>query len=160
IFSPYAARPHLAAYESTIALACQTRGARAEYLLCDGLLPECDMHWDSFTYNRPRPLDICDWCQAGARARMTESGLAHQWLGEWVSKEARGQAFAWAQSLAPLEIPNAVYKQDPIGDWVQSSVYSYFRQYPADLGNWRVVNTYRGFLLSGALVATGLRHYL
>ena len=160
IFSPYATRPHLTAYEGTIARACQVRGATVEYVLCDGLLPECDMHWDSFTYNRSRPLDICNWCQAGTRARIAELGLPHRWLGEFVTKPEREQAFAWAQSLSPGEICKATYLGHPIGEWVQSSIFSYFRQYPADMGNWRVVNAYRGFLFSGALVAIGLRRYM
>jgi len=160
IFSPYAMRPHLTAYEGTIAKACQLRGATVDYLLCDGLLPECDMHWDSMTTNRPRPLDLCEWCQAGSRARIAELGLPHYWLGEFVTKSEREHAFAWAQSLSPSEICKATYCEYPLGEWVQSSVFSYFRQYPADMTNWRVVNVYRGFLLSGALVAVGLRRYL
>jgi hypothetical protein len=160
VFSPYATRPHLTAYEGTIAKACQLRGATVEYVLCDGLLPECDMHWDSFTYNRSRPLDICDWCQAGAKARMAEYGLPHRWLGNFVTKEDKEIIFAWAQSLSPTEIPRATYLNLPIGEWVQSTIFSYFRQYPADLSNWRVVNAYRGFLFSGAVVAIGLRKYL
>lgn len=160
IFSPYATRPHLTAYEGTIARACQVRGATVEYVLCDGLLPECDMHWDSFTYNRPRPLDICEWCQAGAKARIAEFGLPHRWLGEFVTRSEKEHVFGWAQSLSPAEISKATYLKLPIGEWVQSSIFSYFRQYPADMSNWRVVNAYRGFLLSGALVAVGLRRYL
>ena len=160
IFSPYATRPHLTFYEGTIARACQVRGATVDYVLCDGLLPECDMHWDSMTYNRPRPMDICEWCQAGSRARIAEMGLPHRRLGEFVTKPERDHAFAWAQSLPPSEICRASYLEYPIGEWVQSSVFSYFRQYPADMNNWRVVNAYRGFLLSGALVALGLRRYL
>jgi hypothetical protein len=77
-----------------------------------------------------------------------------------VTKTERDHAFAWAQSLSSPEIRKATYLEYPIGDWVQSSVYSYFRQYPADMNNWRVVNAYRGFLPSGALVAVGLRGYL
>lgn len=160
IFSPYAMRPHLTFYEGTIAKACQMRGATVEYVLCDGLLPECDMHWDSMATNRPRPLDLCEWCQAGSRARIAEMDLPHRWLGEFVTKAEREHAFAWAQSLSPSEICKATYLEYPIGEWVQSSVYSYFRQYPADMNNWRVVNAYRGFLLSGALVAVGLCRYL
>jgi hypothetical protein len=160
VFSPYAMRTHLTFYEGTIARACQVRGATVEYVLCDGLLPECDMHWDSMTTNRPRPLDICEWCQAGSNARIAEMGLPHRWLGEFVSKPERDLAFAWAQSLSPAEISKATYLDYPIGEWVQSSVFSYFRQYPADMSNWRVVNVYRGFLLSGALVVVGLLKYL
>ena len=160
IFSPYATRPHLTAYEGTIAKACQVRGATVEYVLCDGLLPECDMHWDSFLSNRPRPLDICKQCRAGAQARIADFALPYRWLGEFITKPEREQAFAWAQSLAPGAICKATYLKYPIGEWVQSSIFSYFRQYPADLSNWRVVNAYRGFLLSGALVAVGLGRYL
>ena len=160
IFSPYARRPHLTFYEGTIAKACQLRGATVEYVLCDGLLPECDMHWDSMTNNRPRPIELCQWCQAGSKERIAETGVPHRWLGEFVTTPEREQAFAWAQSLAPSEICQATYLGYPLGEWVQSSVFSYFRQYPADMNNWRVVNAYRGFLLSGALVAIGLRRYL
>jgi hypothetical protein len=160
VFSPYATRPHLTFYEGTIAKACQVRGATVEYVLCDGLLPECDMHWDSMVQNCARPLDLCERCQAGSTARIAEMGLPHRWLGEFVTKAEREHAFAWAQSLSPSEMCKATYLEYPIGEWVQSSVYSYFRQHPADLNNWRVVNAYRGFLLSGAIVAVGLRRYL
>jgi hypothetical protein len=118
------------------------------------------MHWDSMTNHRPRPIDLCQWCQAGSKERIAEIGLPHRWLGEFVTTPEREHAFAWAQSLSPSEICKATYLGYPIGEWVQSSVFSYFRQYPADMNNWRVVNAYRGFLLSGALVAIGLRRYL
>lgn len=159
VFSPYAMRPHLIFYEGTIAKACQMRGATVEYVLCDGLLPECDMHWDSMQ-NRPRPIDLCAWCQAGSKARLQQMELPFRWLGEFITKEEREHAFAWAQGLSPSEICNARFLDYPIGEWVQSSMFSYFRQYPADMSNWRTVNTYRGFLLSGALVVIGLRRYL
>jgi len=160
VFSPYAMRPHLTFYEGTIAKACQQRGATVEYLLCDGLLPECDMYWDSMTANRPKPLDICQWCKAGSKARISEMDLPYRWLGEFITGSEREDAFTWAQSLPPSEICRATYLGNPIGEWVQSSMFSYFRQYPADMNNWRVVNTYRGFLLSGALVSVGLSRYL
>ncbi|MBA2678193.1 MAG: hypothetical protein H0U76_07360 [Ktedonobacteraceae bacterium] len=160
VFSPYATRPHFTAYEGTIAKACQVRGATVEYLLCDGLLPECDMHWDSFPLHHPRPLDICERCTAGAKARIAEFELPYKWLGEFITKSEREEAFVWAQGLAVSEICKATYLTYPIAEWVQSSIYSYFRQFPADMSNWRVVNAYRGFLLSGALVSVGLRRYL
>lgn len=160
VFSPYAMRPHLSAYEGTIARASQVRGAQVEYVLCDGLLPECDMHWDSMYVNRARPLDICNWCQAGSKARIAEMGLPYRMLGEFITTNERQEAFAWAQSLPASEISQATYLGYPLGGLVQSSVFSYFRQFPADMGNWHVVSVYRGFLLSAALVVIGLRRYL
>ena len=160
VFSPYAWRPHLTFYEGTIAKTCQVRGATVEYLLCDGLLPECDNHWDSFPYNRPRPFDLCQRCQSEAQKILTEFGLPYRWLGEFVNKAERELAFAWSQSLSPAEMRQATYMENPLGEWVQSTVTSYFRQYPPDMTNWRVVNAYRGFLYSASIVAIGLRTYL
>jgi hypothetical protein len=163
IFSPYACRHHLTAYEGTIANACQIRGATVEYVLCDGLLAECDTHWDSFPdTNAPRPFHLCQSCQSRTKRNFAspEFNLPHQWLGEFVSESERLRAFDWAQSLPHSEIHHASFMGYPLGEWVQSSMVSYFRQYPPDMSNWRVVNVYRGFIFSAAIVAIGLRNYL
>lgn len=160
VFSPYARRMHLTAYEGTISKACSLRGCDVEYILCDGLLPECDMHWDSFPGNYPRPLDLCEHCRRGAKGRIEKFGLPHRWLGEFLSPEEREDAFAWAQKLPQSEIPHAVFRTAPLGEWVFSSVVSYFRQYPPDMSNWHVVNVYRGFLFSAAIVTLALQNYL
>lgn len=144
-----------------MARACQLRGATVEYVLCDGLLPECDMHWGSFGKGDAlRPLDICQRCQAGSEGQVKPLGVPYRWLGSLVSPEERRQAFTWAQSLSPSQIPQATYQGNPLGDWVLSSVVSYFRQYPPDLNDWRVVNVYRGYVYAAAVVALGLKAYL
>jgi hypothetical protein len=161
IFSPYASRPQLTAYEGTIAKACVVRGATAQYLLCDGLLPECDIHWDSFEGEiAPRRFDLCANCKAGAIKRIAEFDVPYRWIGDFVSQQERSEAFEWAQSLSPASFLDANYRQNPVGRWVQSSVISYFRQYPVDLGIWRVASVYRGFVYSAAIVAAGLNNYL
>ena len=66
IFSPYALWRFHTIYEETIARACRAQGGAVEYLLCDGLLPECDQHWDSKA-NSPRPFDLCQRCQSAQR---------------------------------------------------------------------------------------------
>jgi hypothetical protein len=159
IFSPYALWTIHTIYEKTIARACQAHGAKVDYLLCDGLLPECDLHWDSKA-NTPRPLDICTRCQAAAATDLQETGIPHRKLGEFVDAAATAAAFAWAQGLTPGECEEASFEGVPVSQWVRSSVISYFRQFPPDLTNWHVVNVYRGFLYSAAIVATGLKNYL
>ena len=159
VFSPYALWTSHAVYEQVIAQACHDRGAAVEYLLCDGLLPECDQHWDSKS-NSPRPLDICQRCQAAAKSNLQSIGLPQRWLGQFVSQAERTKAFRWAQSVSPTELRGAAFEGAPLGEWVLSSVVSYFRQYPPDETNWHVVNVYRGFLFSAALVATALTKYL
>jgi hypothetical protein len=158
VFSPYALWKIHTIYEETIAKACQVQGAKVEYLLCDGL-PECDQHWDSKA-NSPRPFDLCQRCQASAKASLDDLGFPYGWLGDFVSQPERASAFAWAQSAPPAELRQASFNRAPIGEWVLSSVIAYFRKYPPDLSNWHVVSVYRGFLFSAAIVATGLRNYL
>lgn len=159
VFSPYALWTSHTVYEEIIAKFCQSRGAGINYLLCDGLLPECDQHWDSKA-NGPRPLDLCQRCQAATKANLGNLGFPYSWLGEFVSQRERQAAFAWAHSVPPAELREAVFEGAPLGSWVLSSVISYFRQYPPDINNWRVVTVYRGFLMSAAIVATGIRNYL
>ncbi len=159
VFSPYALWTIHTIYEKTIAQACQVRGAKVDYLLCDGLLPECDLHWDSKT-NGPRPFDLCTQCKAAAATDMLETGIPHRRLGEFVTPAASAAAFAWAQKMSPDEFERASFEGVPVSELVRSSVISYFRQFPPDLTNWHVVNVYRGFLYSGAIVATGLNNYL
>ena len=130
-----------------------------EYLLCDGLLPECDQHWDSKS-NSPRPFDLCQRCQATAKSSLENLDLPYRWLGDFVSQAERTAAFAWAQGVKPAEFRKASFEDAPLGEWVLSSMVSYFRQYPPDLNNWHVVSVYRGFLFSASIVATGIRNYL
>jgi hypothetical protein len=160
IFSPYASRRHLTAYEGTIAKACQLRGATIDYLVCDGLLPECDQHWDSFSYNHPRLFDLCQRCQSGTKTILAEFDLPSRWLSEFVKETEKEYAFKWAQGLSSSEMLRAHFMEYPVGNWVLSSVVSYFRHYPPDMANWRVVNVCRGFLFSAAIVVTGLQNYL
>jgi hypothetical protein len=165
VFSPYVARYHVFAYEGTIAKACQIRGATIEFFLCDGLLPECDMHWNSFPENIPRPVGLCQSCQARAKRNVHEmdiplSGIPYRWLGEFVNEGEKKDAFAWAESLSTSEMRLACFQGYSVGEWVQSSVISYFRQYPPDMENGQVAEVYRGFLVSAAIVVSGLRKYL
>lgn len=157
-FSPYQLWTIHTIYEETIAKACQVRGGTIEYLLCDGL-PECDQHWDSKT-NFPRPFDLCQRCQMKAKSSLDNLGFAYRWLGDFVSPAEKAAAFAWAQGAKPSELREASFKEFPIGQWVLSSVISYFRHYPPDLDDWHVVSVYRGFLFSAAIVAAGLWNYL
>jgi hypothetical protein len=159
VFSPYALWKVHTTYEATIARACRTRGANVEYLLCDGLLPECDQHWDSKS-NSPRPLDLCQRCQSEAKTSLYDLGFPYHWLGDFVSQAERAEAFAWAQGLPPDGLRSASFKGTPIGEWVLSSVISYFRQYPPDINDSHVVSVYRGFQFSAAIVVAGISNYL
>ncbi len=159
VFSPYAANRLHTLYEGTIARACQVRGASIHYLLCNGLLPECDQHWGTYK-NSPRPFDLCRSCKQNAISHVSELGFPYEWLGDYVDSDIRQKIFAWAQNLNPTGMPGAVYDGYPIGDYVQSSVSSYFRRYPIDVTDWNTVSVFRGFLYSGAVTVAAIQNFL
>ncbi len=159
IFSPYALWANHTIYEESIARACQAQGAVVAYLLCDGLLPECDQHWDSKS-NSPRPPDLCQRCRAKSKGNLDNLNFPYRWLGDFISPDEKAKAFAWAQSVPPTEMRQATFEANPLGEWVLSSVISYFRRYPPDMDNQHVVSVFRGFLVSAAIVATGITNYL
>lgn len=159
VFAPYAAHRLHTLYEGTVAQACAARGAQIDYVLCDGLFPECDMHWDAFE-GASRPLELCSSCQARARANVSEVGLAYRWLGEFTSDAEKQQAFEWAHSLQPTDLPGVTFRGYAVGEWVMSSVSSFFRSYPPDLQHWRTVYVYRAFVYGAALTIIGLTNLL
>jgi hypothetical protein len=158
VFSPYALWNFHTVYEGTIAKACRVRGAEVTYLLCDGL-PECDQHWFSKT-GSPRPADICQRCRASALTNVGPVEFPSRWISEFLNIEERAEVAAWAEELGPQEFATATFRGLRLGEWVLSSMNSYFRQFPPDLGSATVVEVYRNFLVSAGLVTVALTNYL
>src|SRR6185503_16273082 len=158
VFSPYALWTFHTVYEGTFAKACRLRGAEVTYLLCDGL-PECDQHWFSKA-GGPRPDDICQRCRAASSTNVGPSEFPSQWIGQYLSPAERDEVTSWAASLQPQEFSSATFRHLPLGEWVISSINSYFRQFPPDLTSSAVVQLFRNFLVSAGLVGIALANYL
>jgi hypothetical protein len=154
VFSPYALWPSHTTYEEVMAEACRARGAEVEYLLCDGL-PECDQHWDSKS-PEGRPPDLCQRCRAASRAAMERTGFPSTALGDWLAPGEREAASAWVRGLPAATLREAQFRGLPLGQWVLSSVISYFRHYPPAVEDAHVAAVYRGFLEGAAVVAAAL----
>ena len=105
-------------------------------------------------------MDLCEHCQADALAQFRGTGLATEWLGEYLPPEERRRAFTWAQQLQPEEFLQARLHGHPLGEWVASSVVTYFRAYPIDLTDWHTVEVFRGFLHAAALAFFALSRLL
>lgn len=67
---------------------------------------------------------------------------------------------SWATSLQPQEFSSARFCNLPLGEWVISSINSYFRQFPPDLTSDDVVRVFRNFLISAGLVGIALENYI
>jgi hypothetical protein len=154
VFAPYALWTFHTVYEGTIAKACRERGAEVTYLGCDGL-PECDQHWFSKA-GGPRPEDICQRCHAKALTNVGPTEFPTRWISEFISADERSEIARWTEKLVPQDFGSATFRGLRLGEWVLSSVNSYFRQYPPDLASATVAQVYRNFLASAAVVAIAL----
>jgi hypothetical protein len=158
VFSPYALWTFHTVYEGVIAKACRARGAEVTYLLCDGL-PECDQHWFSKA-GGPRPDDICQRCRAASLTNVGPTEFPSQWISQYLSQAEREEVTSWAAGLQPEEFSSAIFRDLPLGEWVISSMNSYFRQFPPDLSSTAVVQVFRNFLVSAGLVGIALGNYI
>jgi hypothetical protein len=158
VFSPYALWTFHTVYEGTIAKACRVRGAEVSYLACDGLL-ECDQHWFSKAGGL-RPDDICQRCRAANASSVGLTEFPSHLIGSFLSQGEKDEVSSWTQALCAEQFGSATFRGMPLGEWVISSINSYFRQFPPDLTSELVVGVYRNFLISAGLVAIALTNYL
>src|SRR5271157_5466822 len=158
-FTPYAAWKVHTITETTITRACQLRGAEVKHILCDRLLSECDMY-SVAEATGGRPFNLCERCQESATRILQEAGLPYEWLSRYIDADEQREAFAWAQSLSLAELPLARFQDQPLGEWVTTSVASCFRTFPIRFDDWQTVNIYRGYLFSAALAVLGLGRVL
>src|SRR5262249_46449369 len=107
-----------------------------------------------------RPFDLCDRCQAGAKVALADTPVPFEWLSSYLRPDERHAAFEWAQEIQPSQFLSAFFRGLPIGEWVTTSVVSYFRCLPIRLDDWHPVNVFRGFLHGTAVASVALSRLL
>lgn len=94
--------------DSLLATALTFRGARVEFIYCDGLLPACQMLDYGFVPSRKRLVqkgpqaDICDICSASGLANIAPLGLPTHLLSDYVEDTDREDAKNFAHDVAKL----------------------------------------------------------
>lgn len=135
-FSPYAKWKYHTAQETTWAHGLRQRGAQARFVLCDGLLPACDIF--RLTVNPREPLS-CVSCMATTTAQFETLRTPFEWLSSYLPREVRGQASEWLAGLEPSGLQRAEWKGRPVGQWAATSVFYQLRSSTLDMGNPRHV---------------------
>ncbi len=123
-FSPYASWKYHTALEATWAHGLRQRGAEAQFVLCDELLPACDIH--RLTVN-PRGLLSCRRCKQRAAQQLESYEAPHAWLGSWLPPRARREVASWVKQLDSGDLLQAHWKGRPVGRWASTSVYYQLR---------------------------------
>lgn len=155
-FTPYATWLQHSLYETTITRACQLRGAEVKHLLCDSQLPQCDIYGALIDGRNTEDGSLCGDCRNNAQSAFEGTGLTLEWMSSYLDPADRDEIAAWAKTVEPEELLEARFDGRPLGNWVASSVVSFFRVLPVDLSDARSVEVYRKFLQAGALTARAL----
>ena len=145
------------AIELVIGCALGWRGAKVEFILCDGLLSGC----------LPRSVgdahSIQDWpsrcpgcCDAGA-SLIEAAGLPYRNAGEWVDASRRAELRALADEVDLDDIQSWRHHNVPVGQYALSATERYFKGIAgaADAASVRVLREYFYSGLVSTEAATG-----
>ncbi len=121
----------LAALDSTLGVALTLRGARASYLLCDEVLPACQMAetgWfpDIGRFAARGPQDLCAHCHRPAEAAYAATGLPVHLYGAWLSAADRREAAELAAGTPVEDIGGLRLEDAPLGEHALSGALRFF----------------------------------
>jgi len=156
-FSPYTYWELHGQWEAALLHGAKARGAEVRYVLCDGIMTECDVFWAA---TQPRHALACTDCQGRVARLMASLRMPYQWLGRWTMPDDERQAVAWAEGLPSEGLLEASRGTWSLGAWVMSSVNTHFRTAPPDMTNPEVVAVFRRYLASALRVALAFERLL
>ena len=134
-------------WEMTVLNGLRVRGAEVAYYLCDALSHRCDL----FRF-APGDQD-CRACMDRSEGLAKSMGFSPGWLGSVLSPDdfARAERFAAAQPVGGFfEARDEDYE---IGQWMRSSVHTYFREADLQQNDVHVADCCRAYLRAGLLYA-------
>ena len=133
--------------DAIAASALRIRGCDVRIIGCDGIYKNCDVLAWSAEYT----FRDCANCAASGKAFFDAFKLPHLQLRNFLTQRDFELAQNWADSIDPSDYSEAMYNDLPIGKWVTSSVFSYFRITMEGLSQPRVREVHRQFLINGLL---------
>jgi len=143
-FSPYALWDYHTALEITWAHGLRLRGADTRFVLCNEVLPACDIYRANLN---PRHDRSCNECMAGSAVQFFRMGMNYEWLGDYLPRALRHEAVAFVAELPKEGILDAVWKGLAVGEWTAASAYYQYRTSELDLGDPAVEKTVRDLLV-------------
>ncbi|GFO68500.1 hypothetical protein GMLC_20790 [Geomonas limicola] len=123
---------------------------------CDGLYRHCDI----LAWSGERSAEDCRGCQEAGERFFDAFGLPRLQMSGYLTPQDHQAAEAWAAGLDPADYLNARYGELPVGYWVISSIFSYFRITDKGLVLPQVREVHRSFLKSALLTYWALKRLM
>jgi len=146
-FAPFGTWSVHTQVDAVLGAALKLRGADVCVVRCDGVYPVCDV----LAWSGAFAKEHCAFC-AGSGSRIFDSfDIPTVQLRAHLSAADFAAVWQWANELPVCELSAAEWNSLPIGKWVKSSVFSYFRTTERGLARPEVQAVNRQFLESGVL---------
>ncbi|MBP0005270.1 MAG: hypothetical protein J7642_16420 [Cyanobacteria bacterium SBC] len=134
--------------DAILAKTLELRGCQALVVLCDGLYSDCALL---------RGLDsrssqlTCQACARSSQQLFTSFRIPYIQLRQFIQDRDRETTEEWMRSIDPNHYADAIYKGNPIGQWVTSSIYTHFRITAKGLNRPDVRSTHRKYLIDSVI---------
>jgi hypothetical protein len=138
--------------DAIFAAKLRLEGADPLIIRCDGLYEFCDV----LAWSGDNSKQACRTCAECGNQLFDSFELPYVQLRDYLTKDDHAEAERWANSLNPDDYLEATYDTLPIGQWVISSIFSYFRITDRGLALPEVRQVYKSFLKSGLLTYRAL----
>jgi hypothetical protein len=133
--------------DALLAVKLRAQGAEPLIARCDGLYEHCDI----LAWAGEERASVCRSCRETGDKFFEAFGLPSVQLRNYLNEPDHAEAQRWAESLDPGNYLHAAYDSLPIGHWVISSIFSYFRITDKGLALPEVRHVHKSFLKSGLL---------
>jgi hypothetical protein len=146
-FAPFGAWSVHTQVDAVLGAALKLRGADVCVVRCDGIYPACDL----LAWSGASAKEHCAFC-AGSGSKIFDSfDIPLVQLRAHLSAADFTSVSQWANALPGCDLSAAEWSNLPIGKWVKSSVFTYFRTTESGLARPEVQAVHRQFLETGVL---------
>ncbi|MEX6775737.1 hypothetical protein, partial [Limnospira fusiformis] len=156
-FAPYGQWGIHNQVDAIAAKALELRGCQTLVVLCDGLYANCTILRDVPTHARNH---VCQSCARAGQQLFTAFQIPQVQLRQFIQPDDREQARQWLETVDPEDYATAYYQNLPIGEWVTSSIYTYFRITAKGLRRSEVQEVHRQYLVDGVVTYQALSRIL
>ncbi|MBD2691079.1 hypothetical protein [Anabaena catenula] len=143
-FSPYGSGLVHKQVDAVVATSLRLRGCEVLVVGCDRIYQNCAVTRFDEDNNK------CQQCtQIGKHFFAEVFELPYIQIGSFIESDDYAAANNWLETVSPDNYANAIYQDLAIGQWVTSTIYTYFRISAAGLSRKDVQIVHRKYLIDG-----------
>ncbi len=160
-FSPYAWWLVHSQVDAVVATALRLRNCDVFLVGCDGVYQNCNLAHLA-THVGYKYADACQACSQTSKQFFDRSfNLPYLQLRDYITDNDYNLANKWLESIGQQDYKNAVYLDLPIGKWVTSSIYTYFRiSSDTELSRPEVRKVHKQYLIDGLITYNAISRLL